>query len=239
MVMKKRLLCTIGAFALWTTAPALAADLPARIYTKAPPVAAVYDWTGFHVGANGTYLASDARWDIGPGVFQPDGSGKGSGFLGGVQAGYDLQVGSWVFGIEAQGNWGTVEVAYPSVANAINTNTVQTDGFGLVTGRVGYAFDNVLFYAKGGGAVVRNRYDVFDTNALLTLRTASETRWGGAAGVGLEIAFTNNWSFATEYVHAFLGQHTLTFSDGVPYNIRHDVDLVSFHLNYRFGGPRT
>jgi outer membrane immunogenic protein len=156
--------------------------------------------------------------------------------LGGAQVGYDVQTGPWVFGIEAQGDWGDVKASHTSVVNNVNTNSVKLDGLGLFSGRVGYAWDNVLLYGKGGAAVVHNKYDVSDATPLV-FATASETRWSGAAGVGLEVAFTNNWTFATEYVHAFLGNHTLRFSDGTPYAIRQEVDLVSFHLNYRFGGP--
>jgi opacity protein-like surface antigen len=51
--MKKFLLATVGLVALGMTAPASAADLAARPYKAPPPVVAVYDWTGFYIGANG------------------------------------------------------------------------------------------------------------------------------------------------------------------------------------------
>ena len=52
--MKKFLLATAGLVALGMAAPASAADLAARPYTKAPPpVVAIYDWTGFYIGGNG------------------------------------------------------------------------------------------------------------------------------------------------------------------------------------------
>ena len=53
--MKKFLLGTVGLLALGMAAPASAADLAARPYTKAPPpmVAPIYDWTGFYIGGNG------------------------------------------------------------------------------------------------------------------------------------------------------------------------------------------
>lgn len=240
MTMKDILSAVVAAAVVGLALPANAADLPARVYTKAPPVAAVYDWTGFHVGVNGTYVSSETRWDQGPGVFVNDGSNRGSGFFGGAQLGYDIQTGHWVFGVEAQGDWGELSGQHVSIINAPNIDRAKIDAFGLFTGRVGYAFDNTLFYAKGGGAVVHNKYSVLDGNELL-LANASDTRWGAAAGAGLEVAFSNNWSAAVEYVHAFLDRHTLAFAPAGfgPYNIRQDVDLVSFHVNYRFGGPRS
>ena len=65
IMMKKFLLGTIGLLALGMAAPATAADLAARPYTKAPPpiVAPIYDWTGFYIGANGGWGSSHKCWD--------------------------------------------------------------------------------------------------------------------------------------------------------------------------------
>jgi outer membrane immunogenic protein len=234
MTMKPLVFCAVGALALGAAVPAFAADLPARVYTKAPPVAAVFNWTGFYVGVNGSYIENRSRWDLGPAPFFFEGQNRGTGFFGGAQAGYNYQVGTWVFGVEAQGDWGDLNNWYDNQLGRANRSRV--DSFGLFTGRVGYALNNALFYAKGGGAAVHNKYEVFDTGTLATIGTASETRWGAAAGAGIEVAFSENWSVAAEYVHAFLDHKTLTFNPiaGGIYNIRQDVDLVSFHLNYRF-----
>ena len=64
--MKKILLGVIGLAAVGMSAPASAADLAARPYTKAPPpmVAAVYDWTGFYLGFNGGGGWAHKCWDI-------------------------------------------------------------------------------------------------------------------------------------------------------------------------------
>ena len=64
--MKKALLGTIGLLAVGMAAPAMAADLAARPYTKAPPpiVAPIYDWTGFYIGANGGWGSSHKCWDV-------------------------------------------------------------------------------------------------------------------------------------------------------------------------------
>ena len=58
--MKKLLLGVVSLVAFGVTAPAVAADLAARPYTKAPPmIAAIYDWSGFYIGANGEVLYVD------------------------------------------------------------------------------------------------------------------------------------------------------------------------------------
>ena len=62
--MKKFLLGTVALIAF--AAPAAAADLAARPYTKAPPapIALVYDWSGFYIGANGGWGSSHKCWDF-------------------------------------------------------------------------------------------------------------------------------------------------------------------------------
>src|SRR5260370_41395389 len=51
--MKKLLLGTVALVALGATVPALAADLTARPYTKAPAYAQpIYNWTGFYIGGD-------------------------------------------------------------------------------------------------------------------------------------------------------------------------------------------
>src|SRR5882762_8125131 len=63
-MMKKFLLATVGLVALGVAAPASAADLAARPYTKAPPmVAAIYDWSGFYIAANGGWVWSRNCWN--------------------------------------------------------------------------------------------------------------------------------------------------------------------------------
>src|SRR4030095_12797037 len=95
--------------ALGAALPAAAADLAARPYTKAPPmIAAVYDWSGFYIGANGGWGSSRTCWDfVTPaGAFvAAEGCHDASGGTVGGQVGYRWQSGTWVFGVEAQGNW--------------------------------------------------------------------------------------------------------------------------------------
>ena len=119
----------------------------------------------------------------------------------------------------------------------------KVDAFGLLTGQVGYAANNVLFYVKGGAAVTADRYRVNATvgNALIA-SSNDDTRWGGVVGVGLEYGFAPNWSAAVEYDHLFMGNRTSTFTNAGWRHLRHerisqDVDLVTVRVNYRWGGP--
>ena len=84
--MKKVLLSTVALIAF--AAPTAAADLAARPYTKAPPpaIAAVYDWSGFYIGANGGWGSSRKCWDFVDPVFGgPEGCHDATG---GTAGGY-------------------------------------------------------------------------------------------------------------------------------------------------------
>ena len=118
----------------------------------------------------------------------------------------------------------------------------RIDAFGLLTGQVGYAWNNVLLYVKGGAAVTGDKYDIFTAPGGVLLASANETRWGGAVGGGFEFGFAPNWSAGFEYDHLFMQDKNLTFTGpgGASFSterIRQDVDLVTIRVNYRWGGP--
>jgi outer membrane immunogenic protein len=255
--MKKILLG--AAVAMLGIAPALAADMAPR-YTKAPMAApiAVYDWTGFYIGINGGGGSSHKCWDVtnnaGVPVNPPlaEGCHDATGGTVGGQVGYRWQASSWVFGVEAQGNWANFKGSNANlVAPAFIADQSKIDAFGLFTGQVGYAVNNILFYGKGGAAVVSDKYNnialvtVGPVLAGTAFSQGTETRWGGVGGVGIEFGFAPNWSVAAEYDHLFMGTKSVTLNlippagtglSGV-HNIRQDVDVGTVRLNYRFGGP--
>lgn len=244
--MKKVLLASACLFAL--AAPASAADLAARPYTKAPvAIASVYNWTGFYIGANAGGGSSHNCWDltnVGGIAVSPavaEGCHDATGAVVGGQVGYRWQSANWVFGLEAQGDWANLKGSNTSTPAALAplVNQTKIDAIGLFTGQVGYAWNNVLVYVKGGAAVTHNKYN--GILAGITLDTANETRWGGTVGTGIEFGFAPNWSVGVEYNHLFMGKHTDTFTFlGVNTrsdSIKQDVDMATVRLNYRFGGP--
>ena len=244
--MKKVLLVTASLIALGAAAPAVAADLAARPYTKAPPmIAAVYDWSGFYIGVNGGGGWSRNNWDaVAPNaLIGPEGSHDASGGTVGGQVGYRWQAGPWVFGLEAQGNWADFHGSNASLLFGPGfVNHSKVEAFGLFTGQVGYAVNNVLLYVKGGAAVTANKYHINTGAGALFATTGDDTRWGGAIGAGLEYGFAPNWSIGVEYNHIFLQDRTYTFTTpaGVFFGtdrVSQDVDLVTARLNYKFGGP--
>ena len=260
--MKKFLLGAVALVALGMAAPASAADLAARPYTRSPVpmIAAIYDWSGFYSGINGGYGSSRKCWDLvnnAGALVTPiaaEGCHDASGGTFGGQLGYRWQASAWVFGLEAQGNWADLKGSNTNLflpqdrTLAPITDRSRVGAFGLFTGQIGYAWDNALLYVKGGAAVTGDKYSTINVTTGLTIDRADETRWGGAIGGGVEFGFAPNWSVGVEYDHLFMGTRNVNFTasgiSGVTAGtfsatdrIRQDVDLATVRVNYRWGGP--
>jgi outer membrane immunogenic protein len=250
--MKKILLGMVGLMALGVAAPASAADLPARVYTKAPTmVAAVYDWSGFYIGANGGGGWSRNCWNntnsVAFGLIPAFGEGcaDASGAVAGGQIGYRWQSANWVFGVEGQGDWANLKGSVASNLFPGVTDRTKIDGIGLLTGQVGYAWNNVLWYVKGGAAVVGDKFNGVAVAGNTVIDQVTQTRWGGTIGTGVEVGFAPNWTVGVEYDHIFLSNSSVNFVSVAPLagiatrtdSIYQAVDMATVRVNYRWGGP--
>ncbi len=239
--MKKLVLASAAVAALLAT-PAMAADLP----VKAPPIVAPapYNWTGFYVGGNLGYGTSTKHWND---IFATTGletgwlvSTKPDGFLGGVQGGYNYQVGRWVFGVEGQVSWtdmkGSAHWLEPGGAVS-PAFTAHTDIHWLtsLTGRLGVAWDRALLYAKGGAAWIDEGHWQED-NGVPQTPVVSGTRTGWTVGGGIEYAFWDHWSAKIEYNYMDFGSHRYFFAiaDGRFSDIEQKVQIVQAGINYKF-----
>jgi outer membrane immunogenic protein len=136
-VMKKLLLMTMG-FAALGMAPAVAADLAPRMYTKAPVPAPVVTWGGFYLGVEGGAGSSRDGWSVRDGT--TFGSADGSGPLGGGVIGYNWQSpNNVVLGIE--GNFDAADIKGTARCNDTHTQECHSklDSLYSATGRLGYA----------------------------------------------------------------------------------------------------
>ena len=245
-------LITAGLIGLAT--PTLAADLTTPAFSKAPPmVAAIYDWGGLYAGVNGGagWARTNANWEKQPGTTYSSDFLKASGATYGGQIGYRWQRSNVVFGLEAQGNWadfsGSVHAVSADLFAVSQHAHNQIDSFALVTGQVGYAWNNVLLSVKGGAAVLGAKYDydIFITNNPLYSVAAKGYVWGGTAGLGLDYGFAPNWSVGLEWNHIFLPGHDVTVSGtalGFPTTAttsagHQNFDIALLRLNYHFGAP--
>jgi outer membrane immunogenic protein len=234
--------------------PALAADLGRPVYKAPPPAppAPVYSWTGWYVGANiGGHWGTDkitTTTDTGGG-FGPAGAAaidatspttlKPQGVIGGVQAGYNWQINTWLFGIEGDADWlggSASRTIPPGVIPVINSGDFMIDSvkatfLATVRPRVGVVFDHLLLYATGGLAVETIKTtDTFGHfgGTIVTTTSNTTTRAGWTVGGGLEYAFANNWSAKLEYLFVDMG----SFDAAIPGTAAGFPDVITVHHKY-------
>jgi len=278
----------IGGWALVTALAALplgsvaqATDMPVKAL---PPVAAAGSWTGFYVGGHIGYGWADKDFslpDIAGQKFgdcsgnhqecfdfsklgSPAVSHKLAGLLGGVQAGFNLQSGAFVYGVEGDLSWSSMKEdslsklgnfrrldCWYDVYKEIDLKAhTEVNWVATLSGRVGYAIDRVLIYAKGGVAFADQDYNWIVTKGSHDLATAkfSDARTGWIVGGGAEWALGHNWSAKLEYNYMDFGTETLNVATSVCLNgqcskkdVRVDIDehmhVVKLGINYRFGMP--
>jgi outer membrane immunogenic protein len=250
-----------------TCSSAIAADLasPPEV-----PAAVAYDWTGFYVGVHGGYGFGDANV-ADPAIELFDVLTLGltgdvaeydiDGFLGGVQAGAQIQHGMWVLGVEGDIAWSGVE-GDDELFNAQDIIGIaepddfrfglQTDIEWLATfrARAGVTFDRFLVYATGGLALAdinsgfsasSNGFSLglIDVDPFSVSFEDSKTHLGWTAGAGVEAMITENISVKAEYLYVDLGEEEYDVTIIPSFlDVQGDVDIqlhtVKVGLNYRF-----
>ena len=202
--------------------PVLAADLPAApppraaaVYTPPPPP--LFTWTGFYVGINGGY--GWGNWSDGVGdAFSPSG-----GLIGGT-VGFNYQIQQFVLGVEGDADWSNIKwtqsatFAGPFGGFASTTISNQNDYLATFAARFGFAADRVLFYAKGGGALTNEDWNLSVTSVGGGVANGSSTdqRFGWMVGGGIEYAVTDMITLKAEYNYVDFGSSndTLSISGG-------------------------
>lgn len=159
------------------------------------PAGLAVDWSGFYVGLHGGYGWSNV--DTGLGNVDVD------GWLGGGHVGLQRQFDRWVLGIEASYSGGELDGQRTiDIGGAPLRLDAAVSDLLLVTGRLGYAWDDRLFYVKAGYASAD--VDVGATFLGVTERASSRLD-GWTAGFGLERFVTPNIVIGLEYNYIDLG----------------------------------
>jgi outer membrane immunogenic protein len=250
----KALFCALGLVSFFA-APAFAADLPTSKPAPAPPPA-VYNWNGFYVGGHfgggGGSTSSDAYFL--DGSFATNAAFDRSGVFGGGQVGYNwMFTPNWLLGAEADLSASNIQGSLTSCSTTGCAHSVSTDNvFGTARARLGYAWNNWLFYGTGGVAWLNS--DTKRTIACVGARcpavtarsvlvnqeaSASGTDGGWALGGGVEWGFAPSWSLQLQYLHLQSDGVSRDFSYSLPAGFRHVVsdsaiDTGQVGVNYRF-----
>ena len=225
----------VVALMLVAAGQAFAADLP---LPNVPPPPAIYNWSGFYIGINAGYGTGNSNWSDGP---VGTTAFLTSGFLAGGTLGANYQIGNYVFGIEADGDWSNITGNSGPTCGAITAvvpppTSCQTQSDWLITlrGRVGYAFDRILLYGTAGGAFGNLQAGL---NPPATFDSATEA--GIAAGAGLEFAITPNWTAKVEYLFVALPNGACTTAancgGAAGSTVSLNENIVRAGVNFKFG----
>jgi outer membrane immunogenic protein len=222
---------------------------------KAPPVAAapVYAWTGWYAGINfGIGFNANSTFDTlqrftgGGTVPHPlQSAGDGSHILGGVQLGYNMQAGQWVYGLETDFDGRSGRNSGGLREGPMSMNMTENDGwFGTTRLRAGWLYTNqALFYATGGVAYGSDGFNaaIVGPGPVHNFGfSSSKIATGWTAGGGVEWAMDAHWSVKAEYLYLHLSDtatKTIVFNSGqtgVFTGLNFDNShVVRVGLNYR------
>jgi outer membrane immunogenic protein len=261
----KKLVLALSAIAAFTGS-AIAADLPARTYSKAPAmVAAVPSWTGCYVGGGGGFGVwnqentgfSDraALAGLGPRVQTTDTSTAGGrGYFGTVQGGCDYQFAGmgqqFVIGAQADYDFSSLKGHLNLPVSTLFGDEKQSSSW-AAGGRIGWlAFPTLLTYFSAG--YTQAHFDGVNFHANLApapivfMNSRTYNGWYLGAGDEYALSFLPGLFWKTEYRFSefdtrtnpffFTGTNTLT-TDSM--DSKKWVQSVRSELVYRFnwGGP--
>ena len=204
-------------------------------------------WTSCYVGGQvvGGVWANSEKWIVrtpGGAFFgQSLGEHDADGWIGGVQAGCDYQLADIVFGIRGDYGWTEASGTHASALEFGVFYHSEIEALASITGRIGYAWNRVLGYLKGGVAWERDNYSA-STILVGTAFTASDTRQGWTIGGGGEYAFARFLSGFIEYDYYDFGTSDIRLTPRLAglgpgfLDIEETANVVRAGLNLRFGG---
>jgi outer membrane immunogenic protein len=229
----KKLLGGLAISAL-LAAPAMAADLPARVAARpAPPPIAypMYNWSGFYFGGHAGYGWGDAEFTVAPNSLTRD----ADGFVGGGHVGINWQWDRLVLGIEGSVSFFNNDDSGACTfgTTAITACSHEVKHFWRAGGRLGFATGasgNWLVYGMGGFA--RAQFETALTIGGVTLSN-TEHHHGWYGGGGVEYGVTPNFIIGVEGYFASLGNET--YGTGLyTRNIDLDFAVVQARASYKF-----
>ena len=211
-----RMAAAVAVSTLMLSAPfANAADIDPPL----PPEirSSVYDWSGPYIGGVVSGVMVDAYYIPSVG---PDPNLDGDGIMGGVMAGYNYQMGSFVLGLEGDAMFGEV-----NPDNQLDMVEQDIDFMASIRGRLGWAHDRTLAYFTGGVVFM-------DSEITLPFfgESDSKSHTGWTVGGGLEHAFTDHLTGRIEYSFAEFDTKDYSYTPGT---VRYTPD--DFHI-VKFGG---
>jgi len=218
---------------------AMASDMPMPVkmpVKAAPIVAPPFNWTGFYVGVNAGVLFGRSVQTVDLDTFGgvPADTSSFSGFIAGVQGGYNWQLSNIVLGVEADFDFSSAKKSV--VTGPFDTHNMSVKSIGTARGRLGLVYDRWLPYITGGAAWANLTNQIVDTTVPFTAdRGSSATGW--TVGGGLEYGFDNHWSAKAEYLYVKFPDKTVALAAGgynFQFTFKDTEQLARVGINYRF-----
>ena len=203
-----------------------------------------YKWTGAYVGGFAGTTWGDEHWFTS--VINTRDDPGFRGYLLGGQAGYNVQVGRFVYGIEGDYGWSNAKGGKACTGGATPfffTCEAEVNSLASLTGRVGHTWGRALFYAKGGLAAGEATAQTSQNQNLpvppSNTPVNGESKWllGWTVGAGMEFALTDRWSAKAEYMYYDLGQDNFRIDGPLVADADVKGNTVRIGVNYHFG-PR-
>ena len=199
------------------------------------------NWTGYYAGAQIGYMSGSADWDVNKVNNGYHEYWRPHGGFGGLHAGYNYQVGTAVFGLQAEANLIDNRKWHTDFAD--EKLMASSSVFGSLDARMGATFERALVYAIGGIAFANNKtkgVTAIGPDQVLTA-TFSGNNVGWNIGLGVEYAVDDRWSVRAEYRYYDFGKKNFPNSEGDTYYYAHSHSYVDhtlrLGLSYKFGPP--
>jgi outer membrane immunogenic protein len=231
-----------------------------------------HDWTGFYVGGfvgGGAGAKTNTTEPVGSGgpwntSSSPYSYHTNASVMGGGAVGYNWQLGRSPYLIGLEGEYGYLG----SKGSGLDPNSVPVGsdgshsteiggsyGYGVIGGRLGYAYERSLFYVKSGAVFTSTQSgytDACDTGSCgdnLLSTSGKSNNVGHAIGGGIEQALPPEWfklakniSIKAEYLYLGIGRTQTTSGTDCLCDLLTTTDRISgihtakIGINYRFRG---
>lgn len=186
---------------------------------------------------NGAYVGGQVGYGWGKSEFEGGIKVKPDGFVGGLYAGYNFDLGNnVVLGIDGDVSYNNLKDSYSGSVDDI-TGEVESKlrWSGAVRARAGYAVDRFLPYIAGGVAFgsVKNLISLTDGVDEITV-SESKTYTGWTIGGGVDYAATDNLILRLEYRYTDYGKKEFDFGEGVGIEDKFKTNEVRLGIAYKF-----
>ena len=210
-----------------------------------------HDWSGPYIGVQAGYGWGESRADSEISLAQsvpaaaasepitiiPGRGGTISleGVLGGIHAGYNHQLDSFVFGIEGDTEFsdikGDTEVLDFFEGETFAKLRKDYDWLASLRLRAGFAVDRALFYATGGVAMAQVDMSFKSLDGEID-QSDRETAFGVTLGAGVEFALAEHLTLRAEYRYTELEE--TSFAGDFENTFEHDFPAVRGGVSWYF-----